>query len=488
MTRKPERVHNLTSHTSGAAGLRSSLLAQLSGFVETRLGLHFPPERRVDLERGVGSAAGEFGFSTIEACIEWLLSSALSRRQIETLASHLTVGETYFFRDRRVFDILETQVLPAIIDSRRGRDQHLRIWSAACSSGEEPYSVAMLLTRMIANLKEWNISILATDISPLSLKKAGEGVYGEWSFRETPRWVKEGCFKQRANKFEINPQVKRMVTFSCLNLAEDPYPAIINATNAMDIIFCRNVLIYFSRDRADAVISNLSRCLVDGGWLVVSPVEVPGTTAPPLLHPVRFPGAVLYRKGAMAEDVIPRPLTLPVPATAMPITAVAGKTGKPPATARVARPQQKPQVPVPAQGPAAGDGGQSPQQARRLADQGKLAEALAVCEAVIPADKLNPALYYLQATILQEMGRTDEAVVVLQRALYIDQEFAIAHFALGHLLQGQGRHREAGKHLAKACSLLQAFGHDEVPPEAEGMSAGRLIELIQAMQSLEDRG
>jgi len=472
----------MTSHPTGAAGSRSALLARLSGFVETRLGLHFPPERLNDLERAIGSAAGEFGFDTIDSCIEWLLASSLSRRQIQTLASHLTVGETYFFRDRPVFDILETQVLPAIIGSRRGRDQHLRIWSAACSSGEEPYSLAILLTRMIGDLKDWKISILATDISPLSLKKAGEGVYGEWSFRETPRWVKEGCFKQRANKFEINPQIKRMVTFSCLNLAEDPYPAIINATNAMDIIFCRNVLIYFSRDRADAVIGNLSRCLVDGGWLVVSPVEVPGATTPPLLHPVRFPGAVLYRKGAMADDVIPRPATLPAMAMAMPKTAAAGKISKPPAATRVARPEKKPLV------PAAGDDGRTPREARRLADQGRLAEALAVCEAVIPADKLNPALYYLQATILQEMGRTGEAVASLQRALYIDQEFAIAHFALGHMLQGQGRHREAGKHLAKASSLLQGFGHDEVPPHAEGMSAGRLIELIQVMQVLEGRG
>ena len=82
----------------------------------------------------------------------------------------------------------------------------------------------------------------------------------------------------------------------------------------------------------------------------------------------------------------------------------------------------------------------------------------------------------------------EEATASLQRSLYIDQEFAIAHFALGHLLQRQGRHREAGKHLAKARSLLEAFGHDEVPPQAEGMSAGRLIELIQAMQGIERRG
>ncbi|MBB5347912.1 tetratricopeptide repeat protein [Desulfoprunum benzoelyticum] len=476
-------MRSLSSHPTGAAESRPALLARLSDFVETRLGLHFPPERLGDLERAISSAASEFGFATIDSCIEWLLATALSHRQIETLASHLTVGETYFFRDRRVFDILETQVLPAIIDSRRGRDQHLRIWSAACSSGEEPYSLAILLSRMIPDLNDWEISILATDISPVSLKKAAAGVYGEWSFRETPRWVKEGCFKKREKKFEIDPRIKRMVTFSCLNLAEDPYPAIVNAARAIDIIFCRNVLIYFSRDKAETVIRSLSRCLVDGGWLVVSPVEVPSAVMLPHLHPVRFPGAVLYRKGATMEEIIPRTTTLPAVAAAMPKPADTGAIREPSEVARAVRPAEKPRVPVPAAG-----GGRTPDQARLLADQGKLAEALAVCAEVIPDDKLNPTLHYLQATILQEMGRTAEAVAALQRALYIDQEFAIAHFALGHLLQGQGRRREAGKHLAKACSLLQALDDDEAPPQAEGMSAGRLIELIEVMQGSAGRG
>ena len=116
-------------------------------------------------------------------------------------------------------------------------------------------------------------------------------------------------------------------------------------------------------------------------------------------------------------------------------------------------------------------------QARLLADQGRLTEALSVCEEAIQSDKLNPALHYLQATILQETGRTDEAVTVLQRAVYIDQDFAMAHFALGHLMI---HGKEAGKHLKKARSLLEVYGLG-VPPEGEGMSAGRLIELISAM-------
>jgi chemotaxis protein methyltransferase CheR len=457
------------------------LLTRLSGFIETRMGLHFPPERLYDLERGICSAAGEFGFDTVEPCIEWLLSSAVSHSQIKILASHLTVGETYFFRDKRIFEILEAHVLPEIINLRRGREQHLRIWSAACSTGEEPYSLAILLTRIFPDLKDWNVSILATDIAPLSLMKACGGVYGEWSFRDTPRWVKDGCFKRIKNKFEIDPSVKKMVRFTSLNLAEDPYPAIINATNAMDIIFCRNVLMYFSRDRAHAVILNLARCLVDGGWLVVSPVDVPGTEFPPFLHPVRFQGAVLYKKGPKPTADIVRPI-LETPGAKQKIAGV-GNIKKTAPAAGVRRQDTVPQV----LDHTLNKSGEMSNQARQLADRGKLADASAVCEEAIKYDKLNPALHYLQATILQEMGSDGAAAASLQRALYINQEFAIAHFALGHLLQRQGKKKEAGKHLEKAHSLLKMYEHGDIPPEAEGLSAGRLIEMITTMQDIEGR-
>ena len=99
---------SLSSRNAGVKNIQPHLLAQLNGFVETRMGLHFPPTRLSDLERGICAAAVEFGFSHVEAFIEWLLSTALSHSQIQTLAGHLTVGETYFFRDKRVFEILRS--------------------------------------------------------------------------------------------------------------------------------------------------------------------------------------------------------------------------------------------------------------------------------------------------------------------------------------------------------------------------------------------
>jgi len=201
------------------------LLSSLSDFLAAQMGLHFPRERWSDLERGIAAAASEFGIVDVESCIGWLVSAPLTRNQVEILASHLTVGETYFFREKRSFEVLETHILPELLRARGEAGSPLRIWSAGCCTGEEPYSIAMLLDRLIPDAARRNITILATDINPRFVRKAAEGVYSEWSFRETPAWVRERYFNRRKDgRFEIKPHIRKMVTFSYVNLAEDTYP------------------------------------------------------------------------------------------------------------------------------------------------------------------------------------------------------------------------------------------------------------------------
>src|ERR1700741_3583541 len=125
--------------------LSNSALAQLSEFIADRLGFHFPRERWLDLERGMRSISRAFEFDDMESCIQWLVSSPVTQSRIEILASHLTVGETYFFRARASLDLLEARVLPQLIDKRRNSGRRLRLWSAGCCTGEEAYSIAILL-------------------------------------------------------------------------------------------------------------------------------------------------------------------------------------------------------------------------------------------------------------------------------------------------------------------------------------------------------
>ena len=104
--------------------------SQLSDFIADAMGLHFPRERWSDLQCGLAGAATEFGFEDVATCTDWLLSAPLTKAQLQTLASHLTIGETYFFREKQTFEVLAHRVLPGLIHSRRGREQRLRLWSA----------------------------------------------------------------------------------------------------------------------------------------------------------------------------------------------------------------------------------------------------------------------------------------------------------------------------------------------------------------------
>ena len=454
-----------------------ALLSELSALVARHLGLHFPRERWGDLERGVPEIARAFGIHGIEALVRHLSVAPLTRRQVELLASCLTIGETYFFREKQSFEALQAHILPELLQARGAAGRHLRIWSAGCCTGEEPYSIAMLLDRLMPNHEAWEITILATDINPAFLRAAGKGVYGEWSFRDSPPWVRERYFKRTRNgRFEIKPQIRKMVTFAHLNLVDDVYPSYPHDTTAMDVIFCRNVLMYFTAEHAARVVRNLHRSIADGGWLIASPVETSNALFPQFAA-VNFPGAVLYRKAThdgrlsafeqwnpMREE---QPETSPQPQVVAPRQPAVQDSFPPPELPRETN----------------GAESQAPcRTARICANEGRLEEAAGWCAKAIAADKLNPAHFYLLATIQNEMASGGEAATSLERVLYLDPDFVLAHFALGNLRLSQGRRREARRHFENSLALLRAAPQDEIVPESEGLTAGRLGEIILAAQ------
>lgn len=483
--------------------LPDALLSQLSDFLEVHMGLHFPRQRWHDLERGVAAASRDAGYANAETFVRWLLGAPLTRTRIEGLASHLTIGETYFFREKASLDILEQRILPELLQARAQGDRRLRIWSAGCCSGEEPYSIAMLLDRLIPDPAKWNVTILATDINPQFLRKAAQGIYSAWSFRETPGWLKELYFTRRADgRFEIQPRIRQMVSFSYLNLAEDSYPSLVNGTNAMDIILCRNVLIYFAQERAQQVVSKLHRSLVDRGWVITSPAETSATLFSEFAT-VQFPGAFLYRRMAHAGR---RPAAAPEYSEpwqdrdarlAQTSTHAPAHTMAPPEVPGAAQTDFTTQSAHAAfrSAPTAADAVDASlhagddqramlrRQARACADQGRLAEAVEWCAKAIAADKMNPAHYYLLATIEQERGQGDAAESALRRALYLEPNFILAHFALGNLCLAAGRRPQARRHFANALTLLRACPADALLPEADGLSTGRLVEIISAVQA-----
>ncbi len=427
----------------------NALLSKFSRFINQQMGIYFPKNRWLDLLRGICSAAREFGFDDVEECIHWLISSPLKKNQVEILACHLTVGETYFFRETKIIEAMEQYVLPEMIKEQRQNGKRLRLWSAGCCTGEEPYTLAILLTRMIPDIKDWNITILATDINPLFLQKAAEGIYREWSFRGTPYWIKDTYFRKLADgNFEILPSIKRMVKFSYLNLVEDMYPSIFSDTNAMDVIFCRNVMMYFSPDIVKKIVAKLHDALLDDRWLIVGSSETSQFYFPQFIT-VNFPGAILYKKinkemkkSPRIENYIPNVFSedktnpirfldsdihfIPNPEleTEVKVTEEEKKKWD------VVEEEDQSLTPIEAieilyksgdyKGTIQkieeniGDYEKNPTVikylAKACANQGKLNEALVWCEKAIVLDKLNPQFYHLRAAILEEQGYIEKAL------------------------------------------------------------------------------
>lgn len=189
-------------------------------------------------------------------------------RMLELCVTH----ETYFFREPRQLRSLEEEVLPALADAGRGR-RTLRIWSAGCSTGEEAYTLAIILHRSPV-LKGWHLEVLGTDISHAVLSRARRGIYGPSSFRDIDATVKERYFrlvsKGLMEQWEIRPEIKNLVTYGRVNLWSSGQVA---SVGMVDVVLCRNVLIYFDRDARRQVIERLHHRLRPGGFLLLGHSE-----------------------------------------------------------------------------------------------------------------------------------------------------------------------------------------------------------------------
>jgi chemotaxis protein methyltransferase CheR len=464
-------------------------LSMVSEVIATRMGLNFPRERWPMLSRNLASAAKEFGFQNMSGFIQWLLSSELKKDQIMILASHLTISETYFWREPHVFTALTDHILPELIKSKKKGERRIRIWSAGCSTGEEPYSIAIALHKTIQKIKDWNITILATDINPRVLRKAVTGIYSTWSFRNSPSWLKSTWFHHKEDRqYEIIPEIKKMVTFTCLSLIE---MSAISNTNTMDIIFCRNVLMYFTNEWINKISQNLFHSLSEEGWFVVSSSELSSGVFPQFA-PVNFPGAVLYRKTKIGS--------------AHSLSSVAFLTTEPSAKV-VAKEVLQPSLSV---APAKKDLQlfqslqllsyealakeehqsieKTPEESytdkifaiRLLANQGYLSEALTLCNEAIASEKLAPVFYFIRASILQELDKSSEAITSLRQAIYIDPDYIMGHFTLGNLFIRQGNAKNAKRYFNNVLDLLSRCANDDILPESEGLSVKYIREITLA--------
>lgn len=375
----------------------------------------------------------------------------------QALVDILTIGETYFFRDPSQLAVLRDEVLPERAGAA-GAAGGLRLWSAGCATGPEAYTLAFLLDE--AGLSE-RARIFATDLSERTLDVGRAGVYGRWSLRATTDRQRAIYFEPVAQGWAVRPRLRRSVEFRQHNLLEPFGPQL----TALDVVVCRNVLIYLTSEAVGQVSRRLAAALKPGGWLFTAAadprLEVEG------LETVVTTAGLAYRRGPLR----------PQPARSAPATT-------PRATAPLdQRPPRRPvplvEAPREPERPTGMDAAGHAARVRALGDSGDLAGSLMAASAAIAAFPTAPELRFLHAVALLEAGQPAEAAEAARAAVYLDPTLAVAHLVLGRAEAARENRASARRSFRNAAALLDALPANAPVPLADGETAGRLAAIAR---------
>lgn len=280
----------VSSSAAEASGLSRKTFDELRALIYEHTGIYFRDNKRYLLESQVGRRLKALDVASYEAYVE-LVQNGRRKSELPALVNAITINETFFFRHPQQYEAIVDDLLPALIAQHNRR--RVRIWSAACSTGDEPYTLALLLNEVKRDrFPNVRFEILGTDINTAVLATARDGTYSAYAVRNTPERYLKKYFHVQGDRYTLSRDVTKMVRFKHLNLTDT---RAIRQMRTFDIILCANVLIYFDRDTKQAVISNLYDRLRRGGYLFVGTSEtLHGVSR--ALQPVRFQNTIAYQK------------------------------------------------------------------------------------------------------------------------------------------------------------------------------------------------
>ncbi|MFZ4546293.1 MAG: CheR family methyltransferase [Bacteroidales bacterium] len=477
-------------------------LIEISENVARLLGLHYPENRLKDLERLILKAAKELSLGEDICSInDWLKAPHIPAPQLLVLSEQLRVGETYFFREETALKLFREVILPQIIELRKGKEKYIRIWSAGCSSGEEPYTLAMLLLESLPEINDWEISILATDISLAALNKAIQGKYTSWSFRQTDQSIKDKYFTSNGKEWEVLPILKKMVTFERLNLVDDIYNLASSGPNCMDAIFCRNVLMYFTPEKARAAGHRFFYSLAENGWLITSQVELSEDYFSDFRR-INFSNGIFYQKSPKLPSQGPScffdiKIEEEEPKLIRKTNPVIIEKLKSHSSVLVEKHKELIALADPdvlfKKGLYAQCADQclktiqkAPDESKNIlllvkcyANMGQLENARLWCKQLILTNNLTSESYHFIATVFLESNDLISAETVLRKALYLNQTNVSALITLGNVLKRQGKKQSGIRSFENAQEILDAMDLDDLVPGFDGLTAGRIKEMVE---------
>ncbi|MDY0340145.1 MAG: CheR family methyltransferase [Coriobacteriia bacterium] len=407
--------------------------------------------------------------------------------EFNELLNLVTINETSFYRFPAQFDALRDSVLPEIMAARPAGKRDLRIWSAGCSTGEEPYSLSMLTLDMALGASGWNPQILGTDVSTRALGRARAGIYGRRTMMNMSSEVVARHFDVTpAGDFRVNDRARSQVDFGYQNLIKEPYP--LSLMGNWDIIFCRNVTIYFRIESTRRVVRNFYDSLNEGGYLFIGHSETL-TSISDDFEAVEVGGVFLYRKpvakplfttggstraaqraaspsrSAVTRPRLPRSekpaVTGPVQSRVAPVVAADMQESVEASLERARRDMKegRPRQVIEAAASVL-ERDHNNADAHLLvayvhADTGDYDEALAACHRALAINPLLPVARYILGIIHQRQGDTVRAISELKKTIYIDADFALAHLNLANIYKAQRQFDMAAKEYENALRALR---------------------------------
>jgi len=281
-----------------SSGAVDPLFRQIRDLVYKVSGMYKADEKLYLLADGCGRRMKQLGTRTTRDYWDLLTAHASRDGELRQLLNEITIGETCLFRSQPQLDALRKVILPEIVAEKTKQiTKRLRIWSAGCSTGEEAYTLAMnMLEESESRLRGWTVEIIATDLNDRSVETAKAGIYGEYALRSTTDHFKRKYFTLlEEKKMQVRPEVKKLITFSRLNLQDDSKMLFMKG---MDLVFCCNVLIYFDGASKSKVVNHFFTNLNFGGYFFL------GTSESLMklneqFHLIHFPGAIGYWKPSL---------------------------------------------------------------------------------------------------------------------------------------------------------------------------------------------
>jgi chemotaxis protein methyltransferase CheR len=496
-------------------------LDRLRAVIAARLGMQVDDDGRVELLAEIAeeraAAAGRSPAAYVAR-----VEAGEEPEELRALAERITVGETYFFRNANDLRAFVGAVLPEAMEARlrSGGPRQLRILSAGCSSGEEPYTLAMLV-RQVPELADWDVAIRGFDVNPAAIARARAARYGSWSLRQTSDELRERFFDGGPREFRVKDEVRELVSFEEGNLVGDD-PRLL-PPRSHDVVLCRNVVMYFGPETTRRVVARLAATLLPGGFLFLGHAEtLRGTSTAFHLRHTHDTFYYQLREGAPAEPeereaalaATAAPPALAPCAAAEPLPEVSWMDaiheaseriarltggGSPPAPAAAAEPA-RPRVAIAgvldlvrqerfgealaALGPPAADGDESEEalllRAVVLASSGDPELAERTCARVLARDELNAEAHYVMALCREHAGDRASAADHDHYALYLDPSFAMPRLHLGLLAKRAGDLEGARRELSRALALLAGESGARLLLLGGGFGRDALVELCRA--------